>query len=170
MTLQHNANLENNATMNALNILLVDDDRNLAATLSYGLRKAMGNTNSIVFCSSGSEALAMLATQPFNVVVSDFSMPGMSGLELLKKITQDHHETSLVLITAYGTDTLENEVHQLGFGYITKPFEMPLLMKIIHDLIRHKEAKEGKENAPAIPNPEGNGNSSPKEFESRRQT
>ena len=128
--------------MDALNILLVDDDQNLATTLSHGLRKAMGKANSVIFCSSGPEAFAMLATQSFDVVISDFHMPGMSGLELLKKIRQDHHKTSLVLITAFGTDTLEEEVHQLGFGYLTKPFEMPILLDSIHGLIRSKETME----------------------------
>ena len=128
--------------MDALTILLVDDDRNLAATLSYGLRKAMGEAISVVFCSSGPEAFAMMAKQSFDVVISDFHMPGISGLELLKKIKQDHHKTSLVLITAYGTDMLEEEVQRLGFGYVTKPFEMPLLLQSIHGLMEVKESNK----------------------------
>ena len=143
MVLQHNTNLDDETHMDALNILLVDDDRNLATTLSHGLRKAMGTATSVVFCSSGREAFEMLATQRFDAVISDLHMPGMSGLELLKKIRQDHHETSLVLITAYGTDTLEDEVHRLGFGYITKPFEMPILLKSIDGLIQGKATSEG---------------------------
>src|SRR5215207_59038 len=131
--------------MDALNILLVEDDQNLAITLSHGLRKAMGTATSVVFCSSSPEAFAMLATQPFDVVISDFHMPGISGLDLLKKIRQDHCETSLILITAFGTEMLEEEVHQLGFGYIPKPFEMPILVQIIHDLIRGKETRRTKE-------------------------
>ena len=114
MVLQPNANLNDNG--NPLNILLVDDDQNLVATLSYGLRKAMGKATSVVFCSSGLEAFTMLATQSFDVVISDFNMPGISGLELLKKIRQDHCETSLVLITAFGTDVLEEEAYRLGIG------------------------------------------------------
>jgi DNA-binding response OmpR family regulator len=148
MVLQHNTNLDDDAHMDALNILLVDDDRNLGATLSYGLGKAIGKANSVVYCSSGPEALSVLATQRFDAVISDFHMPGMSGLELLKKIRQDHHETSLVLITAYGTDTLEDEVHRLGFGYITKPFEMPILLKSIDGLIQGKATSEGTQDAP----------------------
>jgi len=144
--------------MDALNILLVDDDRNLATTLSHGLRKAMGKAISVIFCSSGPEAFALLATQSFDMVISDFHMPGMSGLDLLKKIRHDHCETSLVLITAYGTDTLEEEVRRLEFGYITKPFEMPHLVQIIHDLIRGKETRDRTENAARIliPNPKNN--------------
>ena len=122
-----------------MNILLVDDDQNLVTTLSYGLRKAMGEAVSVAICFSGSEALSMLATQRFNVVISDFHMPGISGLELLNKIKQDHREMILVLITAFGTDVLEEEVHQSGIGYITKPFEPSYLVQIISGLIRDAE-------------------------------
>ena len=133
--------------MDALSFLLVDDDRFLATTLSHGLRKAMGKAISVVYCSSGPEAFALLATQPFDVVISDFHMPDMSGLELLKKIREDHRETILVLITAYGTETLEEEVHRLGIGYITKPFEMLMLLQSIDGLIGDKEMRGGTEDA-----------------------
>ena len=59
--------------MDALNFLLVDDDRFLATTLSHGLRKAMGKAISVVFCSSGPEAFALLATQSFDVVITDLA-------------------------------------------------------------------------------------------------
>ena len=64
----------------------------------------------------------------------------------------------LVLVTAYGTDALEEEVHRLGIGYITKPFEPSRLVQIIHDLMRGEKKKDGTENAPRIliPDPEGN--------------
>ena len=136
--------------MDALNILLVDDDRNLATTLSHVLRKAMGKAISVIFCSSGPEAVALMATQSFDMVISDFHMPEMSGLELLKKIRQDHRETSLILITAFGTEALEEEVRRLGFGYVIKPFEIPVLLQSIHGLIRSKETREGTKNASRI--------------------
>ncbi len=136
--------------MGTLNILLVDDDRNLVTTLSYGLRKAMGEAISVAVCFSGSEALSMLATQAFDVVVSDFNMPGPSGLEFLKRIRQDYREIILVLITAYGTDTLEEGVRQLGVGYITKPFEPSFLVQLIKGLIQGEETKGTTENASRI--------------------
>ena len=142
--------------MDALNILLVDDDRNLATTLSHGLRKAMGKAISVVFCASGDEAFALLATQTFDLVISDFHMLGISGLDLLKQIRQDHPKTSLILITAYGTDTLEQEVCRLEIGFITKPFELPLLVQLIRDLIRGKETNSSKETVPPKAIQEGN--------------
>ena len=92
----------------------------------------------------------MLAAQAFDVVVSDFNMPGPSGLEFLHRIRQDHREIILVLITAYGTDALEEGVHQLGVGYITKPFELSFLVQLIKDLIQGKETTGRTENVPRI--------------------
>ena len=143
--------------MSALNILLVDNDHNLVTTLSHGLRKAMGKGISIAVCFSGAEALLMLADQRFDVVISDFNMPGLSGLELFNNLQQEYRETIFILITAFGSDTLEVETRRLGIGYLTKPFGMPLLVQVIHELLRGKETKESKENALQIltPNPEG---------------
>jgi DNA-binding response OmpR family regulator len=131
--------------MSALNILLVDDNRNLLTTVSDGLRAAMGKAISVDVCFNGSEALSMLATQRFDVVISDFDIPGVSGLELINKIRQDYRETILILTTAYGTDALEEEVHRLGIGYITKPIGLSLLVQFIRDLIR-----DATENAPRM--------------------
>lgn len=132
--------------MTALNILLVDDDRNLVTILSHGLRKGLGEATSVAVCFSGSEAFSMLATQGFDVVVSDFNMPGPSGLEFLNKIRQDYREIILVLITAYGTDAIEDGVRQLGVGYLTKPFEPAFLVQLIKDLIQSKETTGKTEN------------------------
>jgi DNA-binding response OmpR family regulator len=139
--------------MSALNILLVDNNRNLVTTLSDGLRKAMGKAISVAVCFSGSQALSMLAAQRFDVVVSEFNMPGMSGFELINKIRHDYRETILVLTTAYGTDSLEEEVHRLGIGYITKPFGLSLLVQFIHDLIRRRTDKERIRKRAAHPDP-----------------
>ena len=142
--------------MDTLNILLVDDDRNLVTTLSYGLRKAMGEAVSVAVCFSGSEALSLLATQAFDVVVSDFNMPGPSGLEFLERIKQDYREMILVLITAYGTDALEEGVRQLGVGYITKPFEPSFLVQMIKGLIHGEETKGSMETTSSVMEELGN--------------
>ena len=133
--------------MHALSVLLVDDDRNLVTTLSHGLRKAMGEQVSVAVCLSGSEALSLLGDQAFDVVISDYNMPGTSGLELLKRVRRDHEEMALVLITAYGTDALEEGVHQLGGVYMTKPFEPSSLVKTIKGLIPNEETKSSMESA-----------------------
>jgi DNA-binding NtrC family response regulator len=136
--------------MSALNILLVDDNRNLVTTLSNGLRQAMGKATSVALFFSSSETLSMLATQRFDVVIGDFNMPGVPRLALINKIRHEYRETILVLTTAQGTDTLEEEVHRLGIGYMTKPIGLSLLVQFIHDLIR-----DGTRAAHPDPGPEG---------------
>lgn len=136
--------------MRTLNILLVDDDRNLVTTLSHGIRKAMGEGISVAVCFNSTEALSLLGTQAFDVVVSDFNMPGPSGLEFLKRIRQEYREIILVLITAFGTDVLEEGVRQLGGGYITKPFEPSFLVQMIKGLIQREETKGSKESMSPI--------------------
>jgi len=110
----------------------------------------MGEGISVAVCFSGSEALTMLATQAFDVVISDFNMPGPSGLEYLNRIRQNHREIILILITAYGTDELEEGMRKLGGGYITKPFEPPVLVKLIKDLIQGAKTTGQTGNAPRI--------------------
>jgi two-component system response regulator FlrC len=107
----------------------------------------MGESASVEICFSGSEALSLLETQRFDVVISDFNMPGISGLELLNKISQDHHDMILVLITAYGTDALQEEVHRARISYITKPFEPSRLAEIIRGAETAK-TRDITENAP----------------------
>ena len=92
----------------------------------------------------------MLSTQAFDVVVSDFNMPGPSGLEFLSRIRQDHREMILVLITAYGTDALEEGVRQLGGEYITKPFEPSFLVQVIRGLIQDQATTGTRENPSRI--------------------
>ena len=125
--------------MRPLTILLVDDDRSLATTLSHGLRKAMGGAASVAVCFDSVEALSMLDAQTFDVVVSDYNMPGLSGLEFLSRVRQDHQDMILVLSTAYGTDALEEGIRQLGMGYITKPFEPSILVRLIEGLVLDRE-------------------------------
>jgi DNA-binding response OmpR family regulator len=125
--------------MDTLHVLLVDDDRNLVMTLSHGLRKAMGEEVSVAVSFSGSEALSLLETQTFDVVISDYNMPGTSGLEFLHEIRHNHGEIVLVLITAFGTDALEEGARKLGVGYITKPFEPSFLADTLRFLIRSEK-------------------------------
>ena len=133
-----------NTKTDELNILLVDDDRILVTTLTHGLRKAMGENTSVAACFGGSEALSLLATQAFDIVISDHHMPAMTGFELLTQIRQDHRDTKLVLASAFGTEELEKEADQLGIGYITKPFELPFLVQLIQNLIAGN--RSGQEN------------------------
>jgi DNA-binding NtrC family response regulator len=111
-------------------ILIVDDDPIVAESLGEFL-SAEGHAVSTAF--NGEEALAALVqaeregtavqpARPFEVVLTDASMPGMDGMELLRRVAVKHPRTVVVMLTGYGT--IESAVQAVRLGaidYLTKP-------------------------------------------------
>lgn len=101
-------------------LLFVDDDANLLAGLRRMLRP-MRHEWHTTFCTGGPEALAEMAKQPFDVVVSDMRMPGMDGAHLLRHVREQHPGTArLVLSGQADRDAIlagVGPIHQ----YLAKP-------------------------------------------------
>jgi DNA-binding NtrC family response regulator len=77
-------------------------------------------------------ALAELARQPFDVIVSDLKMPGMDGIEFLSQLRERNVETPLILMTAFATvPTAVHAMRQGAFDYLQKPFEMDELIVVV---------------------------------------
>lgn len=124
-----------------MKILVVDDERDVQTLFEQRFRKEMKNGEmEFAFAFSGEEALQFLATheQEAVLILSDINMPGMSGLELLKKIKQDYHEPPpvVMMITAYGDAENYNQATALGADdFLTKPVDFTVLkekLKAIH--------------------------------------
>ena len=81
-------------------ILLVDDEESLRRVTQLELED-LGFSVSTV--ADGQEALKVLATTPFQVVITDLKMPGMSGMDLLRRVRNDYPETAVIMITAFGS-------------------------------------------------------------------
>jgi len=100
------------------------------------LARALGE-HEISSAGSGEEALRLLASQRFDLVISDLKMPGISGLELIERIKSAFPHTSLLLITAHATVDSAIEAMKLGAeDYMTKPFgseELNLVVKKIFE-------------------------------------
>lgn len=100
-------------------ILVVDDD----PLTRYSLRELMSDEGYAVrTAEDGETALEMLHTDPCDIVITDVSMPGLSGFDLLKAITHKYPDIIVLLITAYGR--IEDAVSGIKLGayeYITKP-------------------------------------------------
>lgn len=122
-----------------MNILLVDDDQNLVKTLMLGLKREFP-TARIEYCYSGQQALRLFEKEPFDLIVSDFKMPGMNGIELFKQIRAGHEHPFLILTTAFGSKDLEKEAGKFADAYISKPFDIPILIKFITQLLANKTA------------------------------
>ncbi|HEY3452002.1 MAG TPA: sigma-54 dependent transcriptional regulator [Myxococcales bacterium] len=114
---------------NAPKVLVVDDDSAVSRVLGALLTQAGIQAT---LASSGEQALAVLAAQPVDVVVTDLKMPGMSGLDLLGKVQEQWPETPVVLITAHGTVATAVEAMKKGAAdFVQKPFERDEILYVV---------------------------------------
>jgi Response regulator containing CheY-like receiver, AAA-type ATPase, and DNA-binding domains len=116
-----------------MKILVVDDEKDVQMLFEQRFRKEMrtGEMN-FVFAFSGEEALGYLGKHVHEAVLilSDINMPGMSGLDLLRHIKQNHHEPPpvVMMITAYGDAENYNSAMKLGADdFLTKPLDFSIL-------------------------------------------
>jgi len=116
-----------------MRILVVDDEKIKRVTLADDLAT---QGHDVVTAEDGEQALERLQAGPFDVVVTDLKMPGLDGLELLKRIKQGPTAPiEVILMTAYGSIPVAVEAVKLGaFDFLTKPFRnediFPLLGRI----------------------------------------
>lgn len=124
-----------------MNILVVDDEKDVQTLFEQRFRKEMKNGDmKFAFAFSGEEALQYLSdhVQEAVLILSDINMPGMSGLELLRRIKQEYHEPPpvVMMITAYGDAENYNQATRLGADdFLTKPVDFTVLkekLKAIH--------------------------------------
>jgi DNA-binding NtrC family response regulator len=104
-----------------IRVLVVDDHVSAREAVSDVLRQAGYD---VAMCASATEALARLARQPVDVVVTDLQMPGMNGLEFIREIERRRLDAQVVMITAHASISSAVEAMRHGaFDYIEKPFD-----------------------------------------------
>jgi two-component system response regulator AtoC len=117
-------------------VLVVDDEENLRHMLQILLRR---EGYEAVGAPSVEAALSELATKPFDVVLVDLRMPGRPGLELVDEVRRRHLDTTVVVMTAYGSREVAIEAMKRGaYDYLSKPFESDELVL----LLRKAEERE----------------------------
>ena len=121
-------------------ILLVEDDVSLRRIMQLRLEAASYRVTCAV-CAE--EAIAALERQPFHLVVSDLMMPGLSGLDLLKRIKADAPGTPVILLTAYGSVEPAVDAMKSGaFDYLTKPVESTDLLMTVARALETQRLRE----------------------------
>jgi CheY-like chemotaxis protein len=90
----------------------------------------------VVTASSGEEATIKLKERKYDLVITDISMPGMSGLELLTNIRKDYPETEVIIMTAYGSPEKKEEAFGSGAKYyVEKPFEIKEMKQMVMEIL-----------------------------------
>lgn len=113
-------------------VLVVDDEENLNWSLVTSLRKDSYVADGAL---TGEQALRMLASQPYDIVISDVKMPGMDGFELLQWVRQNRPQTRVVMMTAFGSPTDRATAMRGGvIAYLEKPFDLVALKEELRRL------------------------------------
>ena len=122
---QKEGNPENAIDPHALYVLVVDDDPIEAEHARTVLEEVGIRADT---CTSGQEALRMMEVQhvkhkPYNLVLMDWNMPGMNGLEAAEEILKQYDaESTVVVLTAYNWDDIQEEAHRVGVNdFLSKP-------------------------------------------------
>ena len=117
-------------------ILVVDDDRAMCDMIAADLKS---RDFAVITRQTGSDAWEALQAEDFDVVVTDLSLGGMSGIELCERIVQNRDDLPVVLITAFGSmDTAIHAIRAGAYDYITKPFEPDQLALTVERAVRHR--------------------------------
>lgn len=110
-------------------ILIVDDELNIRRILQMAFEKAGYDA---LTAEDGRTALMELEKQRFDVVITDVTMPGMTGYELQRLINEAAPEIPVIIMTAFGTiPQAVAAIRNGAFEYITKPFDLEQLKKVV---------------------------------------
>jgi len=124
-------------------ILIVDDNREIRTILEEYLREEGYTAQG---AGDGNEALAKHGESPFDLIITDLNMPGMTGMELIKAISKEGSTTEFIIITGYASlDSAIEAVKAGAFDYIVKPFrieELRVVIKNARDKIMLKKANK----------------------------
>ena len=111
-------------------ILVVEDDKLFLWTLNCFLQKE-GYT--VVSANDAESAIDLVERQAFDVVISDFHLPGLDGKNLIRKVRVLQPNAKTILISAYQPEEIDNEDPALLTAYLNKPIELDNLKKLLRE-------------------------------------
>jgi DNA-binding NtrC family response regulator len=126
-------------TAAALNLLVVDDDEHIR-----GVCRAVAEESGMRVLDVGTaeEALEMLELASVDILLTDLRLPGTSGLELLRRVTEIYPDIAVVMLTQYGTIDSAVEATRIGAAdYVTKPFRVEELRARLEQVVHGVELK-----------------------------
>ncbi len=118
-------------------ILLIDDDQSLLRVTEFQLKEA---GHSVHTASDGNKGWELFSSETVDVVLTDINMPGMDGLELIRRIRKQNTDIPIIIMTAYGS--LDNAIQSTQSGaddYLTKPFSFDALQFSINKVLQLRE-------------------------------
>lgn len=113
--------------MKNLKVLLVDDEEEFVKALAERLEMRDLRSDTVY---DGEEALSFVEDQEPDVMVLDLKMPGIDGMEVLRRVKKAYPKIEVIILTGHGTEKHEEEARRLGaFDYLEKPVNLDVLVK-----------------------------------------
>lgn len=120
-------------------ILVVDDELSMREFLSILLER---EGYAVTAAGSAEEALRTMESNPFDLVLSDVNMPGLSGIELLTRIKEKSPETAVLILTAFSGAEQAVEAMKLGaYDYVCKPFKNEEIKQLVKNALEKQGLK-----------------------------
>jgi DNA-binding NtrC family response regulator len=120
-------------------VLVVEDKENMLKLLE----RVLGEVHAVRTAENGSRALALVASQTFDVVVTDIRMPGADGFEVLEAVKKGSPQTEVILITAHASIPRAVEaIKQGAYDYLAKPFDPDDLVLVVARALERKRLRE----------------------------
>jgi DNA-binding NtrC family response regulator len=122
--------------MKEFKVLMVDDEEDFVTTMAERLE--MRDVSPDV-ALTGEQALERVADDIPDVMVLDLKMPGIDGMEVLKRVRKAYPQVQVIILTGHGSEKDEAEARRLGaFAYLQKPVDMEKLVKTLRDAYKKK--------------------------------
>jgi len=123
-----------------MKVLLVDDEETFVQTLSERLKMRDLESDTVY---DGEQALTFVDDREPDVMVLDLKMPGIDGMEVLRRVRASFPEIQVIILTGHGTDRDEDAARTLGiFDYIKKPVDVEVLASRIRAAYKEKIERE----------------------------
>lgn len=121
-------------------MLIVDDSDSFREFAKYHIKTDI-KFITILLASGGVEGLKMYQQYKPDVVLLDWKMPGLDGMQVLQAIIQDDARTKVIMTTAYTEDQeLLNQMMAIGaFSFVPKPMQRVNLLKVVSDALRERK-------------------------------
>ena len=126
-----------------MKILIIDDDEWIRDSLRIFFE---AEDCHVVVLETAEEGLAELKYQNYDLIIADYKLPGLNGVEFFKRTHDEHPDALKVLITAYRTNSVVSEARKLKIqGFIEKPFTSESLMASLAHLMEMRAFRKQRE-------------------------
>jgi CheY-like chemotaxis protein len=121
--------------MSKKHVLIVDDAKDILFLLTHSVKR-LGPEYEVTTANDGATAMQLIQKQKFDLIITDYMMPGMTGVDLVQAVRKVSPETQVVLMTAHDTRGMRHTVETLKLGgYVGKPFTVPEILEVVQRAI-----------------------------------